>query len=74
MIRLLRFLAFLCLAALGFAWLADHPGQVGLTWQGYRVETSVMVPLAGVVALAVVIALLWGIFALLRGTFRATRN
>ncbi|MGA2042035.1 MAG: heme biosynthesis HemY N-terminal domain-containing protein [Roseiarcus sp.] len=62
MIRLLLFLAFLCLAALGFAWLADHPGQVGLTWQGYRVETSVMAALGGVVALAIVIALLWGIF------------
>ena len=28
--RLLLFLALLCLAALGLAWLADHPGQVGV--------------------------------------------
>jgi HemY protein len=59
--RLLLFLALLCLAALGLAWLADHPGQVGVTWGGYRVETSLMVALGGVVALAIVIALVWGI-------------
>jgi len=59
--RLLLFLALLCLAALGLAWLADHPGQVGVTWGGYRVETSLMVALGAVVALAIVIALIWGI-------------
>lgn len=59
--RLLLFLALLCLAALGLAWLADHPGQVGVTWDGYRVETSLMVALGVVVALAIVIALIWGI-------------
>jgi HemY protein len=61
MVRLLVFLALLCLAALGLTWFADHPGQVGLTWQGYRVETSLMIAAAGVLALAVVIALFWGI-------------
>src|SRR5580693_1455632 len=67
MVRLLLFLALLCLAALGLAWLADHPGQVGLTWQGYRVETSLMVAAGGVIALAIVIAFLWG---LIRFVFR----
>lgn len=61
MVRLLLFLALLCLAALGLGWFADHPGQVGLTWGGYRVEMSLMVAAGGVVALAIVIALLWGI-------------
>src|ERR1700679_340307 len=61
MVRLLLFLALLCLAALGLAWFADHPGQVGLTWEGYRVETSLMVATGGVIALAIVIALLWGV-------------
>jgi HemY protein len=61
MVRLLLFLALLCLVALGLAWFADHPGQVGLTWQGYRVETSLMVAAGVVVALAIVVAALWGI-------------
>jgi HemY protein len=61
MVRLLLFLALLCLAALGLTWFADHPGEVGLTWQGYRVETSLMVAAVVVVALAFVIALIWGV-------------
>lgn len=61
MVRLLLFLALLFFAALGLIWFADHPGQVGLTWQGYRVETSLMVAAVAVVALAFVIALVWGI-------------
>src|SRR5579883_1590400 len=61
MVRLLIFLGLLCLAALGLAWLADHPGQVVLTWGGYRIEASASVALGVVVALAVVIASLWGI-------------
>ncbi len=61
MVRLLIFLGLLCLAALGLAWLADHPGQVVLTWGGYRIEASASVALGVVVALAVVIAILWGI-------------
>ena len=61
MVRLLSFLAVLCLATLGLAWFAGDQGQVGLTWQGYRVETSLTVVASGVIALAIVIALLWGI-------------
>jgi fatty acid desaturase len=62
MVRLFVFLALLCLAALGLTWPADHPGQVGLTWQGYRIETSlVMVVAVAMIVLAVLVALLWGI-------------
>src|ERR1700689_4082615 len=59
MSRLLLFLALLCLVALGLGRLADHPGEVGVTWGGYRVETSLMVALGGVVALAIVLAAAW---------------
>lgn len=69
--RLLLFLALLCLAVLGLARFADHPGQVGLTWQGYRVETSLTLAAGGVLALAIVIALLWG---LIRFVFRLRAN
>ena len=62
MVRPLLFLALICLVALGFTWLAGHPGQVGLTWQGYHIETSLMVATVSVVlTLAVLIALLYGI-------------
>ncbi|HLH51159.1 MAG TPA: heme biosynthesis HemY N-terminal domain-containing protein [Roseiarcus sp.] len=61
MVRLVIFLGLLCLAALGLAWLADHPGQVELTWGGYHIQASAMVALGFVVALAIVIAILWGI-------------
>ncbi len=62
MVRLLIFLALLCLVALGLTWLADHhPGEVVLTWGGYRVKASAMVAFGLVVALAIVIAFVWGI-------------
>jgi HemY protein len=61
MARLLLFLVLLCAAALGLAWLADHPGPVDLVWGGYKIEASAMVALGFVVALALVIALVWGI-------------
>jgi HemY protein len=67
MTRLLLFLALLCVAAFGLAWLADHPGEVGVTWGGYHVETSLMVALGGVVALAIILALTW---AIIRFVFR----
>ena len=67
MVRLLLFLALLCLAALGLAWFADQPGQVMLNLPRYHVKTSLMVATGGVIALAIVIALLWG---LVRFVFR----
>jgi HemY protein len=65
--RVLLYLALLCLIALGLSWLADQPGEVGITWSGYRIETSLMVALGAIVALAVVLGLLWG---LVRFVFR----
>lgn len=61
MIRLLAFLAFLAALALGLMWLADRPGEIALTWQGYHVETSVAVGLAAVLALAIALAIVWRI-------------
>jgi LDH2 family malate/lactate/ureidoglycolate dehydrogenase len=50
MIRLLNFLLVLALAAAGFAWIADRPGEVSVVWLGQRYETSVAVALLGVLA------------------------
>src|SRR5579875_2277789 len=68
MLRILLFLASLALVALGMAWLADRPGEVAVTWLGYRIETSVMVAGFGLAVLVVVLTLL---VALMRGLLRA---
>lgn len=52
MIRVVLFLILVGLVALGAAWLADRPGEVAITWLGYRIETSVAVALAAVAAIA----------------------
>jgi len=61
MVRLLIFLLVVGLAAWGLALLAEHPGQVVMTWQGVQVEVSLTVALLGVVALAIFVAIGWGI-------------
>lgn len=41
MTRLVLFLLGVILLATGLAWLADRPGSLLVTWQGYEIETSV---------------------------------
>ncbi len=36
MIRVVLFLVSVALIAVGFAWVADRPGEVAITWMGYR--------------------------------------
>ena len=43
MIRIILFLVSVAVIAEGFALIADRPGEVAITWMGYRVETSVIV-------------------------------
>ena len=67
MIRVVLFFVLIGLAALGAAWLADRPGDVAITWQGYRIETSVMVLASATVILALLAAMLWSVIrAILR--------
>jgi HemY protein len=61
MIRLILFLVSVAVIAAGFAWVADRPGDVAITWMGYRIETSVMVAALAVGALVLAIMLLWSI-------------
>ncbi len=52
------------LLSLGVAWLADRPGDVVITWQGRRIETSLMVLGAAIlVALVVLWLLIWRLSA-----------
>lgn len=41
MVRLILFLVTVLIIASGLAWLADRPGNLLITWEGYQVETSV---------------------------------
>jgi HemY protein len=68
MIRVLIFLLAIAVAAAGFVWFADRPGDVAITWMGYRIETSLMVAALAVAALVVIAVLLW---AILRGIWRS---
>ena len=67
MFRLLIFLAALALAAWGLTWLADNPGVVTVTWRGVEYQVSLMLALGVVAALAVALAIVWGV---LRFVFR----
>ena len=61
MIRIILFLASMAVIAAGFAWIADRPGEVAITWMDYRIETSVMVATFAIAALVLVLMLLWSI-------------
>ena len=68
MIRVVFFLIAVGLLALGFAWLADRPGDVVLTWQGRQFETSLMVVTIAILALFVALILILALIALLLGS------
>ena len=59
MLRTLFFLLLIGLVALGAAWLVERPGDIVISWQGYRIETSLAVALAGVALLTLALMLLW---------------
>ncbi len=61
MIRIVLFLISILVVAWGFAWVADRPGEIAITWMGYRVETSVIVAAFAVAALVLVILVIWSI-------------
>ncbi|CAA7614873.1 conserved hypothetical protein [Candidatus Terasakiella magnetica] len=51
--RLIGFLLATALVIAGVVWLADRPGEVTIHWQGWRVDTSVPVLLAGLLLVLV---------------------
>jgi HemY protein len=70
MIRVLLFLVVVGALAYGVALFADRPGEVIVTWQGWRIETSLLVLGLAIVAALALLALLWGMVrAMLRSPF-----
>ena len=61
MIRVVFYLLIVGALALGTAWLADRPGEVIITWQHWRIETSLMVMGAAILAVVVMLILLWAL-------------
>ncbi|HUB63951.1 MAG TPA: heme biosynthesis HemY N-terminal domain-containing protein [Methylocella sp.] len=61
MVRVLFFFVVLIILALAEGWLVDQPGQIMLTWQGYQIQTSVLVGVGFVLALVAAVVLGWTI-------------
>jgi HemY protein len=70
MIRLIVFLAAVGFIALGVVWLADRPGQIAITWLGYRADTSVM---TAIIALIAIVIAAMALFSLLRFLLRSPK-
>ena len=71
MSRVVVFLVALAFIAAGFAWIADRPGDIVLTWQGSRIETSLLVAFVGLIGIIVAAILIWSI---LRALLRTPEN
>ena len=61
MIRVVAFLITVGVLALGAAWLADRPGEVIVTWHGFRIQTSLMVLAAAMLVAVAVLMAAWSI-------------
>jgi HemY protein len=61
MLRIVLFLVLIALAGYGAALVADQPGNVVLTWGGYRASPSIPVFVLCLGIFAVLVVLLWSI-------------
>jgi len=71
MVRILIYVAIVFAMAFGFAWLAERPGALRLTWQGYEYEVSLLVALVAAVVLFVLLLLLIWLLRAIVSTPRA---
>ena len=59
MIRILFFLLIVFALGLGFAWLADRPGDMVVTFGGYQYQVSLMVAAVAVTAVVAAVMIVW---------------
>ncbi|MGB8819456.1 MAG: heme biosynthesis HemY N-terminal domain-containing protein [Rhizobiaceae bacterium] len=81
MIRILSYVILIFVLAAGFAWLADRPGELSVTWQGMQYQVTLLVAVTAIVALIVLVMLLWWLLRtlvqspdLIRRHFRARKR
>lgn len=74
MIRILFFILLVLALALGFAWLADRPGELSLIWQGQLIEMSLMRAASILISLfAAVLIVIWLVRAAWQSPHTVTR-
>ncbi|WP_441233048.1 heme biosynthesis HemY N-terminal domain-containing protein [Bradyrhizobium sp. 930_D9_N1_4] len=61
MLRIVLFLVLIALAAAGAAWVADQPGEVVMTWGGWKASPTIPVFVLLLGLFAVAIVLLWSL-------------
>ena len=61
MLRIVLFLVLIALAGAGAAWVADQPGNVVLTWGGWKASPTIPVFVLCLGIFAVLIVFLWSI-------------
>lgn len=59
MIRGLIFIVVVLSLGVGFAWLADRPGEMLINWQGQQIELSLMTAVSAIVALIASVMFIW---------------
>jgi len=59
MIRVALYILLVGVIAFGAAWLADRPGDIVLDWQGWHIETSLMVAVVAVIVIVIALMILW---------------
>lgn len=59
MLRIFAFLALVFAVGLGFAWLADRPGEMTITFGGYQYQISLMVAAVMLTAVVTAVMLTW---------------
>jgi HemY protein len=65
MLRIVLFLVLIALAGAGAAWVADQPGDVVMTWGGFRASPSIPVFVLCLGIFAVAIVLLWSVLTVI---------
>lgn len=74
MVRILFFILLVLALALGFAWLADRPGELSLIWQGQRIEMSLMRAASMLISLfAVILITIWLVRSIWQSPHTVTR-
>lgn len=74
MIRVLVYVLLIAALAIGFAWLADRPGDMVVTFDGFQYQVSLMVAAVAVVGFVAAVMILWWLLkALWQSPYTITR-